>query len=80
MDVDGNQRKTLIPPSCYHCGKPRHKVPDCPLRFDIRALTTGELEAELEARFARQDTILAEECPSIAEEATLVADFFSDNK
>ena len=79
MDIDGNRRKTLVL-SCYRCGKPGHKVPDCPLRFDIRALTIGELEAELEARLAKQDIVPAEDCPSIAEEEVLIADFPQDNE
>ena len=80
MEVDMTQRKMPTPLSCYHCGKPGHKVPDCPLRFDIRALTIGELEAELEARLAKQDVVSIEDCPSIVEEEIPVADFPQDNK
>src|ERR1700735_2207355 len=32
---------------CFRCHQPGHKVPDCPLRFDIRLLTNEELENEL---------------------------------
>ena len=78
MEVDANQRKALVPPSCYCCGKPRHEVPDCPLHFDIQGLTAAELEAELEARFAKQDAILAEDCPSTTDKR--VEDFPQDNK
>ena len=80
MEVDMTQGKVPTSLSCYCCGKPRHKVPDCPLRFDIRALTIGELEAELEARLAKQDVVSMEDCPSIMEEEIPVADFPQDNK
>ena len=68
MEVDGNRRRAPVPPSCYCCGKPGHKVPDCPLCFDVRALTIAELEAELEARFAKQDAVPVEDCLSTADE------------
>ena len=80
MEVDMTQRKAPTPLSCYRCGKPGHKVPDCPLRFDIRALTIGELEAELEARLAKQDVVSIEDCPSIMEEEIPVANFLQDNE
>ena len=67
--------KALVPPSCYHCGKPGHKVPDC---FNVQALTIAELEAELEARFAKQDAVLAEDCPSTIDEG--VEDFPQDDE
>ena len=65
VEVDMTWRKMPTPLSCYHCGKPRHKVPDCPLWFDIRALTIGELEAEFKVRLAKQDVVSIEDCPSI---------------
>ena len=74
------RRKAPTPLSCYCYGKPGHKIPDCPLQFDIRALTIGELEAELEARLAEQDVVLIEDCPSIMEEEIPVANFLQDNK
>ena len=74
------QRKAPTPLSCYHYGKPGHKVSDCPLQFDIRALTIGELKAELGARLAKQDVVSIEDCPSIMEEDIPVVDFLQDNK
>ena len=78
MEVDGNQRKVLVPPSCYCCGKHGHKVPDCPLCFDVQALTIAELKVGLEARFAKQNAVLAEDCPSTTDEE--VEDFPQDDK
>ena len=78
MEVDANQRKALVPPSCYCCGKPGHKVPDCPLHFDVQALIIAELKAELEVRFAKQDGIPTEDCPSTTDKG--VEDFPQDNK
>ena len=78
MEVDGNQRRAPVPPSCYRCGKPGHKVPDYPLHFDVQALTIAKLEAELEARFAKQDAVPVEDCPSTADER--VEDFQQDDK
>jgi hypothetical protein len=45
------------------------------LRYDIRALTTDELEAELEARLSKRDVVPIEDCPSIEEEGALLPDF-----
>ena len=67
--------KTPTPLSCYCCGKPGHKIPDCPLQFDTRALTIGELEAKLEARLAKWDAVSMEDYPSTTEEEISVADF-----
>ena len=79
MDIDMSQRRALVTPTCYCCGKTGHKIPDCPLRFDIWVLTTEELEAELETRLARWDVVPVEDCPSTAEEVSSL-DFLLDNK
>jgi hypothetical protein len=77
MDIDANQKRTPISVSCFQCGKPSHKTPDCPLKYDIR---TDELEAELEARLAKRDIVPMEDCPSIEEEGIPISDFLRDNK
>lgn len=80
MDIDAGRRKAPPPPTCYRCNKSGHRSPDCPLRFDIRALSTDELEAELENRLAKRDVVPTEDCPSIAEEETPPSDFLQDNE
>jgi len=55
MDVDAARRKASVPITCYRCGKLGHKTPDCDLRFDVRALTTDELQSYLEDRLAKLD-------------------------
>jgi hypothetical protein len=45
------------------------------LKYNIRALTMDELEAELEARLAKRDVVPIDNCPSIEEEGVLLLDF-----
>jgi hypothetical protein len=80
MDIDANRKRIPISVSCFQCGKPSHKILDCPLKYDIRALTTDELKAKLEARLAKRDVVPTEDCPSIEEEGTPVPDFLQDNE
>jgi hypothetical protein len=75
MDIDAGRKRTQLPITCYRCNKPGHKAPDCPLCFDIRALSTDELQTELENRLAKLDVVPIEDCPSVAEEETPISDF-----
>ena len=75
MDIDTSRKKTVVVPSCYKCGEPGHKVPDCPLRFDIRSWTTEELEMEL---MTRKD--LAKTENQSEENSELVEDFVQDSE
>jgi hypothetical protein len=55
MDVDQAKVKAGLPLSCFRCGKVGHFGWDCPDRFDVREMTTDELEAFLEDRLAHLD-------------------------
>jgi len=57
-----------------------HTVPNCPRRFDIRAWTTEELEAEVSERLAKRDAVPPEDCPSVTEEDAVTEGFLQDNE
>ena len=54
MDLDSS-RNSAAPPLCFRCKKPGHFGRDCPLRFDIRNMTTEELEEALNSRMTKLD-------------------------
>jgi Retrotransposon gag protein/Zinc knuckle len=60
MDLDTG-RKAPTPPLCFRCKKPGHFGKDCPDRFDVRLMTTEELEETLELRMAQLDVAPTEE-------------------
>jgi hypothetical protein len=79
MDVDSAKRRGPLPFVCYRCGKTGHKAPDCKLPFDIRALTSDQLEAELGHRYAQLDAV-DEDDQVISEKKAETSDFVQDNE
>ena len=63
---------------CYQCHQPGHKVPDCPLNFDIRTMTIEELEMEL---MVKKDMAKVRE-PSLIPEEVMESekDFVQDHE
>jgi hypothetical protein len=70
MDVDAARKKSHSDASCFRCGKIGHWGKNCPDRFDIRNLTTDEVQEVLEGRLAQLDVVtdnpdrLAESAPT----------------
>ena len=78
MDAGLYQKKNPALITCYWCGESRHKVPDCPLNFNIQSWSMEEIEMELMARkdLAKTESLaLKPEENPISEE-----DFVQDNE
>jgi Retrotransposon gag protein/Zinc knuckle len=59
MDLDAG-RRTPASVLCFRCKKPGHFGKDCPERFDIRLMTTEELEEVLQLRMTQLDVVPTE--------------------
>lgn len=78
LEKDTHRRRNTVLLTCYKCGKLRHKTPDFPLIFNIRSLTTEEIEMEL---MAQKDLAEAEKAALKVEESVdLIEDFVQDNE
>jgi len=56
MEVDSSKQRQALPGNCFRCHQPGHIARDCPLRFDIRAMTQDERKDWLEQMLAEADT------------------------
>jgi hypothetical protein len=83
MDIDANRSKGRTPVVCYCCRQPGHikSDPKCPLKHDVRALDTDELQSILEDRLAQLDVILKDsQNVSQTEVEEKVEDFHANNE
>lgn len=55
MDIDATKRKGVNPSVCYRCGQPGHLKPQCPKRFDIRHMTTEEVDEWMQQNAIERD-------------------------
>ncbi len=57
MDVDAARRAAKTQPTCFHCGKLGHIVPDCPQGLDVRSMSRDEVDILMEQLYAQIDKI-----------------------
>ena len=68
MDIDAARKAKALADACRRCGGLDHWAKDCPLRFDVRYMSTDELQTELEDKLTAKDAVPAETEPVDTEE------------
>jgi hypothetical protein len=62
MDIDAARKKGTTPQfTCRRCGEPGHFARDCEKRFDIRHMSSDEIQTALENMLAGIDVAEAEQ-------------------
>jgi hypothetical protein len=55
MEVDASRQKGKMPMVCHRCGQAGHFKSQCPRRFDVRYMSSSELEDHLQEQLAVED-------------------------
>lgn len=58
MEVDAAQNRGKLPGVCHRCGKPGHFRNQCPRQYDVRFMSTEELEEHLQAQLVQKDVVV----------------------
>ncbi|KAG9219938.1 hypothetical protein CCMSSC00406_0010336 [Pleurotus cornucopiae] len=57
MDIDHTRSQPATLQLCYQCGKPGHMSHECPLRYDVRFMTTEEWMSAIEDLLTAADVV-----------------------
>jgi hypothetical protein len=55
MEVDASRSRNRIPMTCHRCGQPGHFKNQCPKRFDVRFMSTDEIEEHVQQQVLQKD-------------------------
>jgi hypothetical protein len=55
MEVDASRQKGRFPAVCHRCGQVGHFKNQCPRRYDVRYMSSIELEDRLQEQLAIED-------------------------
>ncbi|HEV7736750.1 MAG TPA: hypothetical protein VGO47_05175 [Chlamydiales bacterium] len=63
MEVDASRQRGRTPVVCYRCGQAGHFKDQCPMHFDVRFMSTDELEDHLQGQLTQKDVAKSEREP-----------------
>jgi hypothetical protein len=70
MEVDASRSRGKIPIVCHRCGQPGHFRNQCPKQYDVRFMTTDELEDCLQNQLIQRDIATTVAVTEAEEEVT----------